>query len=274
MPIFQYNIEREGDIMKILFFDIDGTLTNEKTGLIPLSTKQAIKKAQENGHLVFVNTGRPRSSIEKKIIDLNPDGYVCGCGSYIEYHHQVLLKSELSKTQCKEIVNVLKENHISAVLEGWQYLYFEANNIHPIIDEIKKNYQEVGFDVSKNWDDEDLQFDKLTCWLNKDSKAQPFLDYMHQSFNVIERGVSFYECIQKEYSKATAIQFLLDYFNLNLDDAYAFGDSTNDLSMLCYVKHSVGMKESHPDVLKSVSYITKDVDDHGIEYALKHFGII
>lgn len=260
--------------MKILFFDIDGTLTNEKTGMIPKSTKQAIKQAQANGHLVFINTGRPRSSIEKKIIDLKPDGYVCGCGSYIEYHGEVLLKSTLPKKQCQEIVNVLKENHISAVLEGADSLYFDIHNIHPIIDEIKRNYELVGFDVSKTWEDENIQFDKATCWLNQTSQAEPFLDYMQQSFEVIVRGEGFYECIQPQYSKATAIEYLIHYFNLSLDDAYAFGDSTNDLSMLTYVKHSIAMKEGHPDVLKAVNFVTKAVDEDGIEYALKHFEII
>lgn len=60
--------------MKLLFFDIDGTLMSEKTGLIPKSAKRAIKKAQEAGHLVFINTGRPRSTIEDKILNLGLDG--------------------------------------------------------------------------------------------------------------------------------------------------------------------------------------------------------
>ena len=43
---------------KLIFFDIDGTIIPEDTGVIPESTKEAIKKAKENGHLVFINTGR------------------------------------------------------------------------------------------------------------------------------------------------------------------------------------------------------------------------
>ena len=43
---------------KLIFFDIDGTIAVEPTGEIPDSAKEAIKKAKENGHLVFINTGR------------------------------------------------------------------------------------------------------------------------------------------------------------------------------------------------------------------------
>ena len=33
---------------KLIFFDIDGTIIPEDTGVIPESTKEAIKKAKEN----------------------------------------------------------------------------------------------------------------------------------------------------------------------------------------------------------------------------------
>lgn len=55
---------------KIIFFDIDGTLIDEKTDIIPDSTKEALKKAKENGHLIFINTGRPISEINTRIKEL------------------------------------------------------------------------------------------------------------------------------------------------------------------------------------------------------------
>ena len=44
---------------KIVFFDIDGTLVDEKTHDIPESTRKAIRELRANGHLAFINTGRP-----------------------------------------------------------------------------------------------------------------------------------------------------------------------------------------------------------------------
>ena len=48
---------------KIVFFDIDGTLVDEKTHDIPESTRKAIRELRANGHLAFINTGRPLSEI-------------------------------------------------------------------------------------------------------------------------------------------------------------------------------------------------------------------
>ncbi|MDE5757150.1 MAG: HAD hydrolase family protein [Allobaculum sp.] len=44
----------------IIFLDLDGTLWENE--IIPPSALEAIQKAQENGHMVFANTGRSRGS--------------------------------------------------------------------------------------------------------------------------------------------------------------------------------------------------------------------
>ena len=42
---------------KIAFFDIDGTLTSEIDGSVPADAADAIRRARNNGHLMFINTG-------------------------------------------------------------------------------------------------------------------------------------------------------------------------------------------------------------------------
>ena len=260
--------------MKILFFDIDGTLSDEATGIIPDSCKEAIKQAQAQGHLCFVNTGRPFSTIPSQVMKLGLDGYVCGCGCYIQYKDQVLLESNLSIDLCKEIVTKLQETKMSGVLEGSRGVYYEPDNKNATIENIKAVYTQSGFDMTKTWFDEDICFDKATCWINEDSDFEAFHHYMTQHFEGIKRAEDFYEYIQKEYSKATGIQYLLDYFKLPLQDAYVFGDSTNDLSMLLYVKNSTAMGNGCQEVKDVVSYITDSVENDGIMNALKYWGII
>ena len=68
---------------KIVFFDIDGTLTSEKDASIPESTVIAIQKARKNGHLMYINTGRCFQNVEKRFRDIGFDGFVCGCGTHI-----------------------------------------------------------------------------------------------------------------------------------------------------------------------------------------------
>ena len=48
---------------KMIFLDIDGTLIS-KLGKVSKKVYQAIKKAQKNGNLVFLCTGRARCAIK------------------------------------------------------------------------------------------------------------------------------------------------------------------------------------------------------------------
>lgn len=66
---------------KLIFFDIDGTLIPEGDTEITKSAVEAIKRAQENGHLCFINTGRPIGTVSSNIMDVSFDGYICGCGT-------------------------------------------------------------------------------------------------------------------------------------------------------------------------------------------------
>lgn len=47
---------------KIIFLDVDGTLVDYHNR-IPDSAVEAIRKARENGHLVYVCTGRSRAEM-------------------------------------------------------------------------------------------------------------------------------------------------------------------------------------------------------------------
>ena len=63
-------------------------------------------------------------------------------------------------------------------------------------------------------------------------------------------------------------------FGIGLEDAYVFGDSANDLDMFRHVPNAVLMGK-HDDVLKPyATFVTKEVEDDGIEYALKSLGLL
>ena len=73
--------------MKIIFFDIDGTLICGGSELMSESTKEAIRIARANGHICMINTGRTKRLVGGKSytgqVDL--DGLLLGCGTEIEY---------------------------------------------------------------------------------------------------------------------------------------------------------------------------------------------
>ncbi|MBE6052013.1 MAG: HAD family phosphatase [Clostridium sp.] len=261
---------------KIIFFDIDGTLLIEETRIIPKSTREALKLAQKKGNLIFINTGRPKKSLDPFITDLNFDGYICGCGTYIELNNDILLSKNLGHTLSKDIVNKLRQCKIDAILEGKDSLYYDVDdniNSKEVLN-IKKHHTKENLYTGLTWDDKDIDFDKFTIFGDEKSDFSSFINEFKDSFEFIHRGENFYEVIPLGYSKASGIEFIINHLNIPYENTYAIGDSTNDLSMLKYVKHSIAMGNSTPKLFDYVSFVTKDIKEDGIEFALKHYNLI
>ena len=63
---------------KVLFFDIDGTLTDTHGGLpeIPAGAQRKMKELQERGYLLFLASGRPYAFIPEILTNFGFDGAV------------------------------------------------------------------------------------------------------------------------------------------------------------------------------------------------------
>ena len=256
---------------KLLFFDIDGTLLCEKTHQIPQSTILAIQQAKANGHLIFINTGRPFSTIDSCIKNLQPDGYVCGCGTYISYQNTILYHFQVTQKRCHELIELLNQNQIFCIFEASDKVYFQKDLSDSRIYAFYRAYQQAHFPIGF-FDDQDVHVDKFSIQFYHD--ITPFYQEINNDFDIIKRKKDFSEIIPKGHSKATGIQFLVDYFNSSLDNCYVFGDSFNDEAMLMYVPHAIVMKNGDPKLYEIAEYVTDDIECEGIEKALKHYHLI
>lgn len=58
---------------KLIFLDVDGTLVDYHN-YIPESAVKAIRQARENGHLIYVCTGRSKAEMQPELWDIGLDG--------------------------------------------------------------------------------------------------------------------------------------------------------------------------------------------------------
>jgi hypothetical protein len=260
---------------KIAFFDIDGTLTSEKDGSIPDSAVIAIREARANGNLMFINTGRTYSNVESRFKDIGFDGIVSGCGTNIFYHGEELMHVEQSREITKIIIDCARKLNADIIYEAKTEVVFDLYKPikAPAARRLYYEYREKHYDMSHNPESEDFVLDKFCVWFASEKDIPEFCEVSDRYFTCIDRGGLFREFVPNGYSKATGIQFLVDHFGLKLSDAYAFGDSNNDLPMLMYVPHSVAMGNAEPDDLKNlVSYVTDKASEDGIANALHVLG--
>ena len=252
---------------KILFFDIDGTLLSHRTLQIPESAKKSIRKAKEKGHLVFINTGRTISVVNKEIKELGFDGYICGCGSYIEVDGEVIYSNDIDKSKYAEIINKIEEYDLDVVLEGREAVYYNRDTSTDAIltDFIKNNYP-----VS-TYKDENLQFDKMYMKYGDNENLKDFCDFTKDLFDFIDHGNGGGEMVPKGHSKATGIDFVLNHYNIDDKDSYAFGDGINDIEMLSTVGCGIAMGNASDEVKKYAHKVTESVHDDGVAVGIKEY---
>lgn len=259
----------------VLFFDIDGTILSEITKKIPESAVDALMKAKSAGHLLFINTGRTICSLPAEISSFPFDGFLCGCGTCLVHNDEVLFERSIPKKRGKDIIEMIKECDLGAVAEGPEDVYFPGHITRFENLEISRRYfREKGMGIECSIENGDFIYDKLLVCADEKSDLKRFLDFVEEDLEAIDRGKNMYEVIQKGYTKATACSFILDRLGIPKEQAYVFGDSSNDLAMFKFADHAVAMG-THDKVLEPYTeFVTKTVEDDGIAFALKHYGLI
>ncbi|MBR6385987.1 MAG: HAD family phosphatase [Ruminococcus sp.] len=261
--------------MNIIFFDIDGTLiTEDDYMIIPESTVKALKMTREKGNITFINTGRTKFNVSKKIRSLGFDGIICGCGTYIEYKGEVLEYASLSQDLCRKIVDIMRKCRVVPVYEHKDgYFFDEKAETSQDLEHFKEFFVEDGIRTDRQAEDPDFIFDKFVIWETENSDMNLFRKETEKYFRIIDRGNGFFENVPIGYSKATAIDKILKILNIPKENAYAIGDSTNDLPMLKAVPNSIAMGGAEK-LYPYVSYITDPILDDGLYNALEHFKLI
>ena len=163
---------------------------------------------------------------------------------------------------------------MNALFEYKDYTCFDKEMSSPDRDILVRYFSSGGKKLVDDIEDKDFVFDKFSSWYTKDSNLEEFKAYISKYFSYIDREGDFCELEPIGHSKATGIEFLLNYFGLTSDNAYVFGDGNNDLEMMKYVKHSICMKNGSEAALKAAEYVTDDVLDGGIKKAMKYYGIL
>lgn len=260
---------------KALFFDIDGTLLSEITHKVPESAVRALKEAREKGHLVFINSGRTFCLTKGFMSMVEADGCLCGCGTYIEAEGKVLYHHQLSLERCNRIKRDIAAYGLDGVLEGWESCCMQ-NHISriPATERLRSSVAGSGILTSHGWENDEYIYDKFCVMADESSDREGFFKSLEPDIQVIDRGNDFYECVPKGHSKATAIGFVLKHYGIPLENAYVFGDSTNDLSMFVYAKHTVLMGKHDRELEAYAEFITRTVEEDGIAYAMRELGIL
>lgn len=277
---------------KLIFLDVDGTLVDYHNR-IPESAIRAIRQARENGHLVYVCTGRSRAEMQPELWEIGLDGMIGGNGSYVEHQDQVIMHQLLSEEDSRAIVDWLHERGLEFYLESNNGLFASENFRERARETLRiysmnkgKTAEEVATQEVEDvmhgmiFDGQLYRNDlnKISFVLNSyqdhlDSK-QAFPQLVANTWGGRGESALFGDLGVKDIDKAHAISVLLDHLGASQADTIAFGDAKIDISMLDYCAVGVAMGNGGAEILAMADMITDDVEEDGLYNAFEKLGLL
>lgn len=241
----------------ICLFDVDGTLSaNNK---IPKSAIEAINYIKAKGDLVLLCTGRCIGQLADILAVIDVDGAIINNGAYAYLNDKIFYSSPINKNT----LNRIKEEDCEvAYLSQYDYVIGKHNEMI-----VKKFCDFFSMDVPKYVDDTFINNMEVYSLGLYSDKSLDYLINKYKELSIVKVNPFGYDVFNKGVSKASPINVLRKMFPNH--KIIGFGDNYNDVEMLSTVDISVVMPTAPKEVKDLADYITLDVMDDGISYAIK-----
>lgn len=262
---------------KVIFLDIDGTLTEPGHNEPPASALEAVKKAREAGNYVFLCSGRNYAMLSP-LLKYGFDGVVASAGGYIVCGEQVIFDCPMTEEQKNRVMEVMKENNIIRTIEcmdgayadeGFRKLvqeqYGESRSSEFLRwrEQVEKNLRI--FPMERYQDQPAYKFSLLSPSMKNLDRAKEELenDFL---FCIQDESQGFVNCelINRKFNKGTGVERVCRYLNIPVSDSVGFGDSMNDKEMMETAGLSICMGNGSQAVKELADEICPPVTEDGI----------
>ena len=274
---------------KLIFIDIDGTLFDHAKDAIPESAKNAILSVKSKGHKIFLSTGRPYADIDQEILNSPLDGMIVSCGAVVYVDNKPIYCKTYPQKELISLIQFMLDNNIGFSLDGIHKNYLTEEAFNCLSSLMFKNNEDSELSramMAKNncfpfedMKEEDLkEVVKISIFTKNKESCEKLFQRIPDSlvgFMYKNNHLDLYngEISIKGITKATGLKQITSYLNIPIEDTIAIGDSLNDLDILQEAGLSICMGNGADECKKTADFVTKDISDDGLAYALKHFNL-
>ena len=250
-----------------VFIDFDGTLYDNKTRTIPLSTIETLRK-YENKYDLFLATGRTKFILGP----LKPylkhfKGMVLMNGDYVVYEDKVLRSESFNKEDLNALIKGCIEEDVVLALTTPDACYVSATS--DLIDRVLDGSDEGSIHDKKGYE-YDLTLPYGMAWVLADRANLDRMAEKTPNVDVVPWGAYGGDALIKNHSKADGIKAMLEHLKYQEENTFAIGNGDNDLEMFGLVKTAIAMGNSSEKALQAADYITDDLHNDGFKKAFDY----
>ncbi len=262
--------------IKLVVFDVDGTLVTAHSRILLDSTIESIHRLQDRGIQIAIASGRPFYAMERSIIErVKFDYIIASNGSFVYNNNR------------KRIINAFQ---IPNDLVMRYALYCETTKSGALFNFEDAGYAYAGFDkivgmMSDTLGRIDFVVNHRSQIRHLQSKPNAIIGYIEDAhiglfrskfpeFEFLSFIPNFYDVFPKGTNKATGISDICQDIGIDMSQVMAFGDAMNDYEMIQGVGLGVAMGNALPAILEVADYVTDNTEQEGIKNALVRFNLI
>lgn len=259
---------------KLIATDIDGTLLRSDKTISP-RTLSAVKEAMAAGMVFAVSSGRAVHFCDyfEGLTGIRDIPFILYNGARILTgpDHTVTFRQELSPSDALWLVNAGLKAHTTVIVWSEDKLYVNELN------ERTERYKTLALmepevftdpcDVTKNGASKVLWFDETSrsTYLQDILNAGPIRDHI----NYFTSDPRFMEIVDRNCSKALALDKLCKMYGIKQEETVSFGDGYNDLPMIEWAGLGVAMANAPDEIKKRADLVTLSNEEDGVAAVLE-----
>ena len=266
--------------VKLLVFDVDGTLVNDNQELGE-KTIAAIKKVQEKGIAVTLATGKIYPSVEPLMRALEIQvPLVLANGAIVQKPDKELIYGKFLETDFVDAITKHDRDY------GCELALFVSDNIfvieenydtEHITEEFKEKIEAIG-----EWTAVKNHFSEIckAIWINrldrkKVERQTEMLKKKYDSQITLSYGSpGSIEAMPAGVSKQTGLMHLVDYLHIPTESVMAFGDQQNDMGILEAAGTAVAVDNAIDSVKAISDFVVGSNNEEGpAEFLTDYFSL-
>jgi Cof subfamily protein (haloacid dehalogenase superfamily) len=255
-----------GNLIKIVFFDVDGTLKDRD--YLPESTKRAIGELKAEGVLPVLCTGRSEFEMAALREELGIDWAITCNGSHIGFRGRTVHGKSFSREMVAEWLETAKRKEHTLLLYGAEKMFINR----PDCGYFRQAQAEIGFREPLPLPPADEIPDIYQCIVFCGEEEESAYTGNYRDELYLHRWRTWATDINPGgMNKSVGIRTLLNHMGYTPEEAAAFGDGLNDMEMIGYVGMGIAMGNACEELLQNARYVTRKLRDDGILYGVREF---
>ncbi len=258
--------------IKLIAIDIDGTLITPDKRITP-RVREILRCVEDKGIMVSLVTGRLYPTCKRYALELGLSGpCVIYQGAMIIDHRtdNVLYELRIPKDKALRVIRYSRKHNLALNVYMDQFTFYtEKPNQYSILD---AQLNEVELQVVKDLE-EIVVNDPLKLMFVDDpeiiSKLEEKFSNLDDELIALTSLPQFLEIVNKNATKASALKWIADRFNIKREEVMAIGDSHNDIPMLEWAGIGVAMENADEKVKSHADFVTLSNTEDGVAYAIE-----